>query len=261
MREGQSALVDDAYEARRDGRRLTNPGRLSVEDGLRLQLEIADRFVEHGATLAGWKVGMTSGGMRDRLGAGVRPFGYMTAGRTFRSGDTVDVHSTAGVGLEPELCLIMRSPLEGDVSPGQARDAVEGIAPAFELLEFRTRGLPPDPGRTILDGLANWGIVVGESLPPTDVPDAVRVELYRDGELLADVTVGQDVELDDPFLSLSRLAGALHRFGRRVEAGDVVLTGALAKFDVPAAATYRAEFTDVGTVSAHLSPTGGERSA
>lgn len=251
MSDVPATLVDDAYEARRDGRRLKDPGKLSVDDGLRLQLEIADRFVQHGAEISGWKIGMTSGAMRDRLGDGVRPFGFLMADRTFSSGDMVVMPSTAGVGVEPELCLIMGSPLEGDVSPEEARDAVEAVAPSFELLEYRSRGLPADPGRSILDGLANWGIVVGEPLPP-DLPSSIRVKLYRDQELLADATTGQDIEFDDPFVSLSRLSSALSRFGRRVEAGQVILTGALAKFDASTGTTYRAVFSDIGTVTAHI---------
>ena len=250
----EAALVDDAYEARRDGRRLTETAEISVEDGLRLQLAVADRFEQYGGAISGWKVGMTSGPMRDRLGEGIRPFGYLLADRTFADGDTISMPSTAGVGIEPELCLILGSPLEGDVSPEQAREAVAGVAPSFELLEFRTRGLPANPGRTILDGLANWGIVVGEPIPPRDLLEVIRAELFSDDDLLADVTAGRDLVLDDPFLSLSRLSSDLHRFGRRVEAGQVILTGALAKVDVPAAARYRAAFAAIGTVTADLEP-------
>lgn len=251
-----AAMVDDAFEARRHGRTVQDLGEISVDDGLRLQLEVANRFVGQGAAISGWKVGMTSGGMRDRLGPGVRPFGYLLSGRTFDSGARIAMPSTAGVGIEPELSLVMGSALEGDVTPEQARDAVEGIAPSFELLEFRTRGLPANPGRTILDGLANWGIVVGESRPPSELPDVLRMEMDRDGERIADVTVGVDLELDDVFLSLSRLSASLHRFGRRVEAGQIVLTGALAKFDVLDATQYRATFVGTGEVVAELDPAG-----
>ena len=254
MSESHEALVHEAYEARRDGRRLTDTAELTVEDGLRLQLAVADRFEQQGGPISGWKVGMTSGPMRDRLGVGVRPFGYLLADRTFANDDTITMPSAAGVGIEPELCLILGTALEGDVTPEQARKAVESVAPSFELLEFRTRGLPANPGRTILDGLANWGIVVGDPVPAADLPEVIRAEFSSEDERLAEVTAGQDLELDDPFLSLSRLSSALHRFGRRVEAGQVILTGALAKVDVLAAARYRAKFTDIGTVTADLDP-------
>src|SRR3990170_3027185 len=59
--------------------------------GLDLQLAVLDRFLAAGDRVAGWKATFASGGGRDRMGAGFRPFGYILASRTLASGATLEL--------------------------------------------------------------------------------------------------------------------------------------------------------------------------
>jgi 2-keto-4-pentenoate hydratase len=213
---------------------------------LGLQIEVLDEFLRRGEALGGWKVGMTSGGARDMMGEGFRPFGYVLKSRRLKSGDILPATIRDGGRIEAEVGLLLGAPLRGpDLTPEQCRKAVSQICPAFEINELRVD--TAKQSLLIADGLGQWGIVVGEgmALPPDFTIG--RARLYRDAQLL--VTSEPGLVIDDPFLSLSRLVAELDRFGRGLEAGQVVITGALLHHDIDGPGTYRAVFDDLGEVS------------
>jgi 2-keto-4-pentenoate hydratase len=142
--------------------------------------------------------------------------------------------------------VILGSPLGGaGVDAADARAAVRGIAPAFEINELRVaRGL----SRTLLlaDGLAQWGIVVGEETEVAGDLTETRLVLSCDGRTIADVTPG--AAMDDPFLTLARMCHVLDRYGLALEPGQPVITGSFCHQDIDGPGVYRASFSGVGTV-------------
>lgn len=104
-----------------------------------------------------------------------------------------------------------------------------------------------DPAALLADDLTQWGIVVGDRASPDALSPELRVRLSCDG--VAKAEAGPDYEIDDPFLSLARLAATLHRFGLAIEPGDHVITGAWARCAIEAPGRWTAEFTGIGSVS------------
>lgn len=221
---------------------------------LGLQLQVLDELEARGERLGGWKVGMTSGGARDMMGVGFRPFGYVLASRRLSSGDRLSHPIRDGGKIEAEVGLLLGAPLRGDdVTPDQCRDAVAQLCPAFEINELRVD--TEKRSLLIADGLGQWGIVVGQGIaPPADFTIG-RARLYRDDRLLAESDPA--LVIDDPFLSLSRLVRQLARFGRGLEAGQAVITGALMRHDIDAPGTYRADFDDLGSLSLTIAAPAG----
>lgn len=218
-----------------------------VDAGLALQLDVLHRWMSDGARLGGWKIGLTSRSARDSMGIGVRPFGYVLADRVFPSGAVVT--PPAGGKVEPEICVILGADLAGpDITPAQARDAVQAVAPAFEVL---SPALPKGLSRSVRLGhdLNQWGIVVGPPVDPDVDLAAVHVTLTHDGNPIGTASSGPDV-LDDPFVSLARVCARLANHGESLHAGDHVITGSL----LPAAvvtpgSTWQATFDPIGTVT------------
>ncbi|HEV8716919.1 MAG TPA: hypothetical protein VGX03_29385 [Candidatus Binatia bacterium] len=245
----QAAVVDALYVARKNGEQPSGLDQVQfgLEEALELQLRVLSRFEAAGERLGGWKVGLTSGNARDRMGKDFRPFGYVLQSRIFRSGATVPVAKIMNCAVEPELCLIIGSPLRGDaVDVAQAKAAVRAVAPAFELNQRR---VGPDAGQALLlaDGLAQWGIVVGPEAPVRDNLIETTVEFYCDEQLVETKTPG--ATMDDPYLSLSRLCRLLHKYGFGLEPGQPVITGAFCHHAVRQPGTYRTVFSGIGEVS------------
>ena len=245
----QAAVIDALYVARKNGSQPSglDQMQLGLEEALTVQLSVLGRFETAGERLGGWKVGLTSGNARDRMGKDFRPFGYVLQSRIFPSGSSAPVANIMNCAVEPELCLIIGSPLRGDsVDAAHAKAAVRAVAPAFELNQRRVR---PNNGDALLlaDGLAQWGIVVGPEASVRDGLVETTVEFYRDEQLVETKTPG--ATMDDPYLSLSRLCKLLHKYGRGLEPGQPVITGSFCHHVVRQPGTYRAVFSDIGEVS------------
>lgn len=245
----QEALIDALYHARRNGTRpaYIEPIPSDLDEALAVQLRVLRRFETAGERLGGWKVGLTSGKARDRMGKDVRPFGYVLRSRVFSSRATLPVASIIRCHIEPELCLVIGSALRGQaVDREQAKAAVRAIAPAFEINEVRVQ---PDHGpmSLVADGLAQWGIVVGPEAPVRDGLVNTTVTFSHNGQVVETKTPG--TTMDDPYLSLARLCHRLHPFGLGLEPGQPVITGSFCHHAVTQPGSYSADFFGVGAVS------------
>lgn len=242
--------LDVLYATRAYGRRPV----VSTLDGTRdaaldLQLAVLDRFAAGGEPHAGWKVSYTSGGSRDRMGPGYRPFGYILAGHVFASGATVVLDGEFPFVLEPELCLILGAPLRGTVSRDAARAAVAAVAPAFEINQSRLPADATDTAR-LADGAGQWGIVTGTPNAAAVTAEALErtaVEVF-DGDRPA-ARSPEVPDMDDPFASLASLSALLGAHGRSLRTGDRVITGSFTRVPVTGPALWRAVFAGVGEVS------------
>ena len=211
------------------------PYSVSRFEALSLQLEVADRYAAAGDPVAGWKVAYTSGGQRDRMGAGYRPFGFIPASRVLPSGASVPLSAFRQPAVEIEICL----------RAGQDGAAVEA-APAFELTDKRTPA-DADDGTVLADGCANWGIVVGSFVPlPATLLTGLEGRLFRDGTRVGSLRPGGT--MDDPLLSFDRLKARLAGYGRSVSPGQCVITGSLLKCAVDSASGWTGEIEGLGSV-------------
>lgn len=221
-------------------------GHLNVTEGERVQLAVLEHHRGTGESLAGWKVGLTSGVSRDAFGVGVRPFGHLLASRVLRSGATIAREAIPNLGLENELCFRLGKSVRGEsVTPDAVGAAVETVAPAFEINQSRTGG-QADPGTRAADNLSQWGIVVGPESPlPKDSGwidfDALTVTLTRDGSHLG--TVSARGHIDDHFESMAALVRELAKFGLGLEAGQRIITGAYTRIAVEEPGTYLGTFS------------------
>jgi 2-keto-4-pentenoate hydratase len=153
----QVEVVDGMYVARRDGSQPSGLGQVQfgLDEALDVQLAVLRRFQAEGDTLGGWKVGLTSGKARDLMGKDFRPFGYVLKHRILQSGAAVAVANIMDCQLEPEICLIVGSPLRGDdVDVARAKAAVRAAKAIseFDGKDLKGRSLkvnetqPREPG-------------------------------------------------------------------------------------------------------------------
>ncbi|MCZ6888357.1 MAG: hypothetical protein O7H39_07665 [Gammaproteobacteria bacterium] len=222
----------------------------ALMEGLGRQLENLAAREAAGETLAGWKVGLTSGRARNSMGDGFRPFGYILASRVFESPASVRLDGMGPAGLENEMCFTIGAPLTGEVTRAAIIDAVAGVAPAFEINEQRLSG-DVSPGDRIADDLSQWGIVVGENITPDWTAfdfTAVTVALSTDGSVVEEVAARDHI--DDHFDSLAALVKQLGRFDRGLRAGDRVITGSYTRARIEGPSKWTGDFgAGVGTVT------------
>ena len=213
--------------------------------GLQQQLEKLDASPE---TCGGWKVGLTSGRMRDSMGQGFRPFGHVLLSRIFDSGVDLNLSEVGDIGVENELVFEFAETVPLGATCEEIEECIAGVAAGFELNERRlTEG--SSGGERLADNLSQWGIVVGELVADWKSAkiDDLTVTLARDGIKIEQVS---SVGHIDPHLeSLRALCETLAEFNRQIQAGDRVITGAFTRQRVSGPSSWKGDFGSyVGTV-------------
>src|SRR5207248_9610847 len=135
--------------------------------------------------------------------------------------------------IEPEIAFVTKRELSGRVSRADAFAALQGVAPALEVLDSRFTGFKyfslPD---VVADNCSSWRFALGPRQKPRET-GGLRMRMLVDG------AVRQEADSNDisgnPLESLVQLVGLLHAHGGSLPAGSPVLAGAAAVAGPPRA--------------------------
>lgn len=224
-------------------------GTIDLPQALDLQLAVLDQHLAEGATVGGWKVGLTSEAARTRLGADERPFGFVLANRVLETGQELAADQVNNLSIETEMCFTIGSDITNpEIQPAEILDHIDNVAAGFELNEARPGSAAPDFFSMVTDCLTNWGIVGGAGVAPLSA-DALLdtvISFERNGE---EVFRGVSKDYcDDHTISLCRLVEQLARHGQTLRAGQKVITGAFCRLPAEPGQHWRAIYDGIGDV-------------
>lgn len=160
-------------------------GAVNLGEALDLQLAVLQTELEAGATIGGWKVGLTSEASRRKLGADERPFGFVLAERSFASGSAIPSADITTLSVEAEMCFTVGADIDDHtVGPDRILDHMLEVSAGFELNEARTGSTRPDFHAMVTDCLTNWGIVSGPGIAPPRAAtlSTTTITMERNGE-------------------------------------------------------------------------------
>ncbi|MDH4248787.1 MAG: fumarylacetoacetate hydrolase family protein [Deltaproteobacteria bacterium] len=249
-----NAAIESLWEYTRKG--IYSPsewkGRLDVETAYRVQLALLERHIQSGATHVGWKVGLTAKAIQKQFEFHEPVFGFLLGSGALSSGVRLKFEELNMPGFENELCVTLGAPLRGPgVTRAKAREAIDAVAPALEIVEKRGE-FAADPPLSLADNVQQRAFVTGVAtrpLPPGAVLGQSTVKVYINGELVGEAR-GTEV-LGDPAASVAWLANRLHDFGVTLEAGMKVMTGSFTKqFPLAQGDVIEARFDPYGMVTA-----------
>jgi 2-keto-4-pentenoate hydratase len=197
--------------------------------GYRLQDAVLRAMAPEWGAPAGWKIGVTTPQMQDYLGIAAPIAGAMPSLFRRAPGALIRHAEHCRLGIECEIAMALKAPLGAGATPETAALAVAAIHPAIELVDdryggdYRGFGVPA----MIADFAFHAGFVLGAPVPGWTRIDlaAVRGVTRANGRITGEGR-GADV-MGHPMASLAWLANRLGALCRRIEAGQVVLTGSL----------------------------------
>jgi 2-oxopent-4-enoate hydratase len=248
-----AALLRTAEDRRQPIRPLTEqlPG-LSVEDAYRIQQLNVSRKVAAGEVIVGQKVGLTAVVMQQQLGVDEPDYGVLFADMVVDDGEPLSTSTMIQPRVEAEVAFIMKRDLQGPgVTDDDALAAVAGAIPVIEVIDSRIADWKIALPDTVADNASCAKVVRGPRVTPVGALDLAGIELrlWVD-DVVVSTGVGAAV-LGNPIRGVVWLANKLGELGGSLKAGDLVLAGALhASLPVSAGAVVRAEFTEIGTVTA-----------
>lgn len=224
---------------------------LSVETAYAIQDSSLERRRARGERLVGLKLGLTSRAKQRQMGVAEPLVAWLTDAMAMPAGDPVPLARLIHPRAEPEIAFVLGRDLKGPgVTAAAAMDAVRSVTAAVEVIDSRFRDYRFTLPDVIADNASSCGFLTGPVTRPAAGLDlsleACLVSL--DGQAFHSAT-GAAV-LGHPGEALAHGANLLARRGLKLEAGWLVLTGALTDA-VPlragSAATF--EFTSLGTIA------------
>jgi 2-keto-4-pentenoate hydratase len=198
-----------------------------IERGLRSQLARLEELLEDGHEHLGWKIGLNSPAVMDRMETDAPVVGFLTSATQLEEGDEHSLAGGTAVAAEAEVAIHLANDVPPDADAAAGRSAIQALGAAIELVDV-DRPLEPDRLEEILaDNVFHRGVVLGP-------PDPSRAGGSLDGVTGRVVVNGNDeARLDvqegagDLGETVAIVAARLGMVGAALRAGDVIIAGAL----------------------------------
>jgi len=249
------SISRDLYSAERDRRTLrpiteTYP-EIDIDTAYKIQLGLVQLKDADGEKIVGKKIGLTSKAMQKMLNVDQPDYGHIFDNMVLQDGVVFRVAELIQPKIEPEIAFILDREIKGPgVTPMQVLAATRFVVPALEIIDSRIEGWRIKLCDTIADNASSARVVLGSSPKRVDERDLklVGMILEKNGDIVQ--TGAGGAVLGHPAVAVAWLANAVGQFGVSLNAGDIIMPGALCgAVDVGAGDLLQASFDGLGTVS------------
>jgi 2-oxo-3-hexenedioate decarboxylase len=183
------------------------------------------RRVDRGEKSVGIKMGLTSEAKMAQMGLTDMIWGRLTDGMALQDGGEMDSARFIHPRVEPEIAFRLKAPLEGDITDLEALSAIDGVSAAVEIIDSRFKNFKFRITDVIADNSSSSAFVVGPWHRPDVDFSNLQASLELDGR---PAQIGSSAAiLGHPIRSLVAAARLLALREQRLEAGDIVLAGAI----------------------------------
>jgi len=226
---GLALQLAELRRGRTAGARLTgeHPG-LDLELAYAVQEAGVRLLVAAGERPIGYKLGLTSRAKQAQMGVTEPLYGELTDAMLLDVGDPLDTGQLIQPRAEPEIAFLLGGDLAGErVGAAQVLAATAAVVPAIEIIDSRYAGYGFTLPDVVADNASAARVVLGGVRRAVDGIDLrlVGCVLELGGRVRA--TAAGAAALGHPAAAVAWLVRALHRRGRGLAAGDVVLSGGL----------------------------------
>jgi 2-oxopent-4-enoate/cis-2-oxohex-4-enoate hydratase len=228
--------TDALYGAHRDRVQIPGPsgsyGKLSLHDAYEVQARVAAKRVAAGERQTGWKVGATSFAILEQMKGLIDgpSYGCLMSATTLSDPEYIRASDFFGIGLEPEICIVLDKPLVGPgITNVDVLAAAGGVVAGIEILDGRIQEGTSSLEDGTADNAFHGGSVLGTLMSSARGFDFLHegAIVRKNGKLIGSAC-GVEA-LGNPLSVVSWLANELARHERGIEAGQVISTGSLTK--------------------------------
>jgi 2-keto-4-pentenoate hydratase len=254
--EKEQRAADLLREAARSGRPC-DPVRHLLPDGdiasaYRVQQANASAAISSGSRPVGHKIGLTSLAVQQQLGVDQPDFGVLFAETAFGEEIPIPAGSVLQPRIEAELALVLSRPLDCEQpTVADVLLATAFVVPALEIVGSRIADWDITIVDTIADNASSGAFVLGGPARRIEGLDLAGTHVVlRRGTQVAAEGDGRAC-LGHPLNAAVWLARRLIDLGTPLEAGSIILTGALLPMvPVSPGNCFEATFSCIGSVRA-----------
>lgn len=199
---------------------------LSVAEAYEVQHLVAQKRIEAGESVAGFKVGCTSTAIRSQFGLTEPVYGRIFHPHIFEDNVTLDWSDYVNCAIEPELIIKIGEDLRGeDLSDKDLIDSIEYVSPGIEIHNFKFWQSPPTLQELICSGGIHAGLVIGSTkVSPRDLLFRDEVfSVYKNDSLVTSAPASEI--MGGPLHSLRWLVGTLTDKSLSLKKGSLVIPG------------------------------------
>lgn len=215
----------------------SNDGSFGMDAAYQAALAVRGLRIARGEAPRGFKVGFTNRNIWQRYGVFAPIWGTVyDSTLSFCEGDSVvPLKGACQARLEPEAVFGMRKTPPAHASLDDLFDALEWVAPGFEIVQSHLQDWKFKAPDTVADGGLHARLVVGKQVPVRAIASnaaelhslmaSARVNLVKDGQILE--SGGGVNVLDGPLLALQHFLKELRACSGAPDLlpGDVITTG------------------------------------
>jgi 2-keto-4-pentenoate hydratase len=198
-----------------------------VNGAYQVQTANTAHWVAQGRKIAGRKVGLTAKAVQAQLGVNQPDFGVLFADMAIANKGILPASKVLQPKVEAEVALIMARAVEAPMTREAVAAAVSAVVPAIEIVDSRIADWKITFADTVADNGSSAFFVLGDNAQPLKGLDLWSCGMVL--EINGDVrSLGAGAAcLGHPLDAALWLAKTLAARGEQLNAGDVVLTGAL----------------------------------
>lgn len=230
---------------------------MTMDDAYAIQKSWVDQKIANGASVKGYKIGLTSRAMQMAVNIDQPDYGILLDDMFFEDGAEIKVSDFLDPRIEVELAFVLKEPLEGEnVTIFDVLNATDYVIPSLELIAARCYRTDPQSGyqRTVLDTIsdnaANAGIILGgRPIKPTEMDLRwAGCLLYLNGQI-EETGIAAGV-LGHPAKGISWVCKRFAPHGVGLKPGQVILSGSFTRpVPVKAGDTVHADYGPLGGIS------------
>jgi len=215
--------VDDAAFKARAIAQLSEKSKYSLDEAYDIQSASIQRRLNRGEKRNGMKMGFTSRAKMIQMGLNDMIWGRLTDGMMVEDGDTISLKNYVHPRVEPEIAFLLKRPLPYPCTAAEAIAAVDGVAPAMEIIDSRYKNFKFSLEDVVADNASSSSFVVGPwHKPDTDLENLGMVMEFNGRP----IQIGSSAAiLGQPVRSLVSAARLTAEAGEGLEAGWIVMAG------------------------------------
>lgn len=226
-----------------------------VELAYQVQRIGIEEKLREGDSIRGRKVGLTSRALQQMVGVDEPDYGVVLESTVFDSDQPVPTADMIQPRVEAEIAFVLERPLRGPgIRPVDVLAATRWVLPSLEIIDSRIADWKIQLADTVADNASYGRVVLGTAAARPEGFDLrlLGMAMYRNGVLFN--TGAGAAALGHPANAVAWLVNKLSEFDESIEAGELVMPGALSApvVDIRPGDVVTAEFDRLGAVTARF---------